>query len=627
MPLILQVKSKLEVFINHPNSVESLRFPKRRQIDDRGSIVPARKSNLHDNPGQQDSIAWWHSKHPRYRSQSRSRRPFLRLQVCDMPQPYVVDRDAEESAGEVARDQLLSTGAPREDEATKATASSNLNSVLTPKGDDNILEKHISIPSNSAEVSKTDRAGSRITTLHESLDLQYAVNGSIEPDQGKTSNVWQGMYPTGITYCTTGKRTDMFFIAIPSASIIVRPASVTRATAPPSIPTSSNTTNIGVARSVPLAAPLGVHSQETELITGPSLHEKVGLSAREGRMVFGSGSRGPGGAHRRRNLANTNAITNEEADMTAIDRAKQKEAVARFLANNVRQDWTWEWPRLEASSSPDPTPEDLAQAIPTEEWRERDEWSENASEGAELDTIPITRPDSGIAEESTYRFDSPDSVGATIRRSQDDRKRRRRKRLEEEIAVNDGLRCFTERRDAWTGARHVSHFLTSKHTALQTCTTSASLSSEEDGSSTAIERDEESDWDDTQIPVAPPFIPPENAMRSSVTPSSYNMIFDKIVTNHMAPMCPINLKDITRSCVKGWQRDGTWEPPRVPTPLTPGGAKKLRKMSVSSLFSREGSRESESSRLAREDKHPKSTSPSGLRGKLGKMLHLRKDGE
>jgi hypothetical protein len=313
--------------------------------------------------------------------------------------------------------------------------------------------------------------------------------------------------------------------------------------------------------------------------------------------------------------------------MTAKDRAKQKEAVARFLANNVRQDWTWKWPRPEASTPPDSILEDLTQAITTGEWKERDEWSENASEGAEIDTIPITRPDSGIAEESPYRFDSPDSVGAMIKQSQDDCKRRRRKRLEEEIAVNDGLRCFTERRDAWTGARHVSHLQNGDQTALEKGTTSASFSSEDGGSSTAIERDDESDWEDTQIPIAPPFIPPKNAMRSSVTPSSYNMIFDKIVTNHMAPMCPINLKDITRSCVKGWQRDGTWEPLRTPTPVTPGGTKKSRKLSVASLFSREGSRESETSRVGREERHPKSTSPNGLRGKLGKMLHLRKAGE
>lgn len=358
-----------------------------------------------------------------------------------------------------------------------------------------------------------------------------------------------------------------------------------------------------------------------------------GATGHESKMVFGSSSKPPGTAHRRRNLANTNAITVEEADMTAKDRARQKEAVAKFLAHNIKSDWTWKWPRPEEPLSPSSTLENLALEISAEDWKERDEWSDNASEGAEIGPMPVTRPDSGIAEEDEYRFDSPDSVGAAIRKSQDDRKKRRRKRLEEELAVNDGLRCFTERRDAWTGARHVPHSLHSATSPLQKHTTLSESTYSEDGdSSTAIERDDESDWDDTQIPIAPPLIPPDNAMRSSVTPSSYNMIFDKIVTNHMAPMCPINLKDITRSCVKGWQRDGTWEPPRTPTPVTPGGTKKPRKMSVASLFSRDTSREGENVRgMEKRDgeRQPPLLSPgaSGLRGKLGKILHLRKDGE
>ncbi|KIW14788.1 hypothetical protein PV08_07573 [Exophiala spinifera] len=49
---------------------------------------------------------------------------------------------------------------------------------------------------------------------------------------------------------------------------------------------------------------------------------------------------------------------------------------------------------------------------------------------------------------SPYRFETPDAVGDMIL----ERKRKRRKLIEEELRVNEGLRVWTNRRDAWTGA-------------------------------------------------------------------------------------------------------------------------------------------------------------------------------
>jgi hypothetical protein len=70
-------------------------------------------------------------------------------------------------------------------------------------------------------------------------------------------------------------------------------------------------------------------------------------------------------------------------------------------------------------------------------------------------------------------------------------------------------------------------------------------------------------------------------MRASILPAAYNTIYDKVVVQALTPSCPMNLKDVTRSCVQGWKRDGEW-PPKG-TAQEPA-KKKGRKLSVASLF-------------------------------------------
>jgi hypothetical protein len=362
-------------------------------------------------------------------------------------------------------------------------------------------------------------------------------------------------------------------------------------------------------------------------------HDVAADSSVQDNMVFGSGSSKPSAAQRRRNFANTNAVTEEEADLTSKDRAKQKEAVRRFLSENVREDWTWEWPQTAAVPEPVSEPkDDTLRAAWKEGWKERDEWSDNASEGGS-DRSPekgAEKAESQTVKPDPFRFDSPDGVGEALKKVEIDRKRRRKKRLAEEMTWNDGLRCWSQRRDAWTGARHVSRTSNTGFTTITNQVTSASMSSEDGGSSTALEQEDESDWEaDTEIPIAPPFIPPENGMRRSITPANYNAIYDKVVLNQMSPLCPINLRDITKSCVKGWQRDGEWAPPTSAT--VPGGARKGRKMSVAALFginSHEDREKAirEKAAAAKTEPEKRTESPStGIRGKLGKILHLRRD--
>jgi hypothetical protein len=295
-------------------------------------------------------------------------------------------------------------------------------------------------------------------------------------------------------------------------------------------------------------------------------------------MRFGNTS-GPGtAAYRRRTMANTNAITTYEADLASDDRTKQKEAIKKFLGEVVKDDWKWEWlpPPPEPNSTQEGTPHSEVGDPVELEWKERDEWLSGASDSEPDPSTPGPKfPMSVGSQKSPFRFDNPNDVGDAIQKTGQERKRRRKKRLREEMEVNDGLRCFIERRDAWTGARHIAPARAPSPTKRQS-------QSSGDGSSTAVELEEAEESDDVaEIPLAPSLIPPTNAMRKSIQPDAYNTIYDKVILQQLTPSCPMNLKDVTRSCVQGWKRDGQWPPKSVPeSPRT-----RRRRMSVANLFS------------------------------------------
>jgi len=341
-------------------------------------------------------------------------------------------------------------------------------------------------------------------------------------------------------------------------------------------------------------------------------------------MIFGHSATSVA-THRRRALANTSALTEYEADLTSKDRAKQKEAIKRFLANKVREDWTWDWPRndSDADEAPPNTRNDIDSHV-YRQWKERDEWVSNASESADETSMPPLREGGAFEKPETrgspFRFDSPDGVGESIRRSENDRKRRRKKRLAEEMVWNNGLRCFVQRRDAWTGARRVPRPLVGSVRIVPVRRPSTSLSGE-DGSSTAMEDDDDDEnWDlDTEIPIPDPLLPPTNAIRASITPATYNTIYDKVVVQSLTPSCPINLRDVTRSCVQGWKRDGEW-PPKGTVVATL--KKKGRRMSVASLFGLDkGDRE----KVPRDEEKDGEKNGGSLRRSLQRVLGIGKD--
>ncbi|KAJ5226030.1 hypothetical protein N7468_007255 [Penicillium chermesinum] len=83
---------------------------------------------------------------------------------------------------------------------------------------------------------------------------------------------------------------------------------------------------------------------------------------------------------------------------------------------------------------------------------------------------------------------------------------------------------------------------------------------EDDGSSVDIDSSEEEALDERLIPVAPPFLPSSNPIRSTITPAIYASIYTKVIVQGMTPTIPINLADLTKAMVQGWKADGQWPP-------------------------------------------------------------------
>ncbi|RDW75688.1 hypothetical protein BP5796_06509 [Coleophoma crateriformis] len=423
----------------------------------------------------------------------------------------------------------------------------------------------------------------------------------------------------------------------PSGSItpLLPPPSRSIRTASRSPTRSSSPHSTSYIRPTPPPSPRVAHASLAPSSAGvlSSLRKSVdeAVEALPDTMLFGQSAE-----RRRRAMANTSALTEYEADMTGKDRVKQKAAIHKFLAEKIRNDWEWEWPRPDVAAEPSSLSGDpnAFKALDEEtQWRRREEGESDASDSdPEIDqfspSAPASadRPDSGlgktISTSSPFRFDNPDGVGETLKKRDTDRRRRRKKRLAHEMTINDGLNCWIQRRDAWTSARKVANN-PSKKTAPRR------PSAADTGSSTAIDSDidndnPDSDWDyEMEVPVARDILPKENGMRASIGPAAYNTIYDKVIVQQLSPSCPINLKDITRSCVQGWKKDGEWPPRPTPAEGIGGGLtllkKKRRKGSLAGILGLNGEREDISGGGAMK-------SP-GFGGRFKKILGLGKDKE
>ncbi|KAI1076532.1 hypothetical protein F5B20DRAFT_319790 [Whalleya microplaca] len=391
-----------------------------------------------------------------------------------------------------------------------------------------------------------------------------------------------------------------------------------------------------------------------------------------------------------------------DADLVSRDKVKQKDAIKRFLTTRVRSDWVFKWPP--PSIEPDasdaqphsfPHPHNLHKQDETpkptttktheddlvvEEADYEDEAASTYSTVSEdqahfrprAEWISDLSDDDDQISPSAYRFENPDTVGATVKAAALAKSAKRRRALRAEAEWNSGLACFNARRDAWTGARAVrvrpkptsppssspttrrlSFWRLSTPTSPLSPTESAGITtplspsathtsgettavSSSDGESKEVHTKQDSSTFpvETLIPIPPPLLPTTVPMRASITPASYSTIYDKIVVQSATPACPVNLGDVMRACVTGWKRDGEWPPRAIePPPVVAVRRKRkdngtdrpnaARRLSLSFLGRRQ-SVVGDPGALAGNTAHPEDTgSPGkGIRKSLQRVLGL-----
>ncbi|KAM5348566.1 hypothetical protein ACJ41O_008390 [Fusarium nematophilum] len=237
-------------------------------------------------------------------------------------------------------------------------------------------------------------------------------------------------------------------------------------------------------------------------------------------------------------------------------------------------------------------------------YRPRMEWTSDLSDDEE--PVPSRSP---------FRFDNPNSVGSTVQAAILAKRAKRRRAVRKEMEWNEGLACFEARRNAWTGARTVRirqkpasppavsprsprRFFFRRSMSGSPPGSNASpippqTSDGSDGSSFArsdeLRKQQSNNTTpstppsnrsypvEVLLPLAQPLLPPNNALRASITPSVYLSLYDKVIIHSLQPSCPINLSDMLRACVSGWRRDGEWPPRPSMAPPAPVAKKKKPK--------------------------------------------------
>jgi len=154
------------------------------------------------------------------------------------------------------------------------------------------------------------------------------------------------------------------------------------------------------------------------------------------------------------------------------------------------------------------------------------------------------------------------------------KKRKRQQRLEEEMAWNDGLRTFVQRRDVWAGAKRQSSL--QHQTPLPTKASYSTSPHLTNGTPPPTPTTP----CPTLLPLPPPLLPPTNPIRASIKPETYPQIYDKIILLGQTPSIPINLSDTIHALVAGWKKDGEWPPKGEAGDVGEAGTKRLARRSV-----------------------------------------------
>lgn len=295
----------------------------------------------------------------------------------------------------------------------------------------------------------------------------------------------------------------------------------------------------------------------------------------------------------------SNASSNSTSENTSeppdpIAKTESTRSARRAVLSLVRNDW--QYPPATANDPNNAQREPIGYRIREETYSD-----------LEADEVFARRR----TKNDPYKFESPDSIGAHVA----ERRRKRRRLLEEELQWNEGLRTWSERRDAWTGAvkqkprNHLPQSSKSnekdsryhKSRLSQSITHERNASGSTDGSwplspsspaqaeSSSIDSMTESPSTTTDpnspfsqegpwLPIYPPLIPEEDSVRLRIKPAAYTTIYSKIVVQSLSPNVPIPLTHMIPALVEGWKAEGNWPPP--PSIMAPQDVKKGRKSSA-----------------------------------------------
>lgn len=286
-----------------------------------------------------------------------------------------------------------------------------------------------------------------------------------------------------------------------------------------------------------------------------------------------------------------------EPPAQSLDPAETAQSAKRFVLSVIRNDWEWPPPEQgtvsggENLTAQEQKQESLLAHRGPVGWRTR---FEGASD-LDLDVSPVTSTGRRKTKQGSdpYRFESPDAIANLI---QEQRYKRKRENSEE-TAWNDGLRTWTERRDAWTAAqgnkpqkRPSADVESHGHTVSPLRTHKESYSSDEsrhsqrahdsapkqtNGSQSGIGRrpsiavDDTTDADNTlgdddlngpYLPIFPPLFPTSHTLRARIKPAAYPTIYSKVVVQSLTPNVPIPLTHMIGALVDGWKAEGNWPP-------------------------------------------------------------------
>lgn len=169
---------------------------------------------------------------------------------------------------------------------------------------------------------------------------------------------------------------------------------------------------------------------------------------------------------------------------------------------------------------------------------------------------------------SSYKYESPDDIGAVLAARGTQRKQQRQQRLQEEMEWNAGLAHFVARRNAWTGAR-VAETDTDTHEGAVSAVQNGDMLSR----TSEQARTQDGTGREPLLPIPPPLLP-SHPIRTRINPNTYGEIYSKIIIQSRTPSVPINLSDVTGALVAGWKESGEWPPkPSLPEPAIAGRRK------------------------------------------------------